>query len=257
MKPEQNLDQHLFSEEEGNHFSPKCFMTKDRKLGIDVGGYVPVRSLSEWMEALQLKEMKKFENNLADKGYLYQCGTDHPVSGIKPKEYCDQCGNTGFSLFDGKKCVHKYKFVGSMWHNEFPNPEPNFKKEVGYPPLKNKVSEAEVPNAHEEQIKKITVWQDKNTLLNKREPQESDFVIEEQEIFNCGEWVSLLKSSFIKNIGEKLSKEFNEVPNVHTNKGLDVNIQDQPILKQIEHYQRLIQDSWHKINKLIRESEEK
>jgi len=55
------------------------------KLGIDVGGHVAVRSLSEWVEALQLKEMKKFEDNLADKGILYQCGTDHPVSGIKPK----------------------------------------------------------------------------------------------------------------------------------------------------------------------------
>lgn len=169
MKPEQNLDQHLFSEEEGNHFSPKCFMTKDRKLGIDVGGHVSVRSLSEWMEALQLKEMKKFEDNLADKGYLYQCGTDHPVSGIKTKDYCDQCGNTGFSLFDGKRCVHKDKIRWKCVAHEFPNPEPN----------------------------------------------------------------------------------------VHINKGLDVNIQDQPILKQIEHYQRLIQDSWHKINKLIRESEEK
>ena len=46
-----NTDMQLFAEVKGDYYSPSCHMTKDRKLGISVGGYVIVKSLREWHKA--------------------------------------------------------------------------------------------------------------------------------------------------------------------------------------------------------------
>jgi len=47
--PKENTDIHLFYEDENDEgYSPSCHMTTDRRLGIQVGGFVSVRSLREW-----------------------------------------------------------------------------------------------------------------------------------------------------------------------------------------------------------------
>ncbi len=47
-----NPDTPLFSEVDEDYYSPSCHMTKDRTLGINVGGAVIVKPLREWFQAL-------------------------------------------------------------------------------------------------------------------------------------------------------------------------------------------------------------
>ena len=55
--PVENTDTHLFYEDPKDEgYSPSCHMTKDRKLGIQVGGHVIQKPLRDWHEqAYQLK----------------------------------------------------------------------------------------------------------------------------------------------------------------------------------------------------------
>jgi hypothetical protein len=46
--PMKNTDTELFYEIDGDYYSPSCHMTKDKKLGINVGGTVIVKPLQEW-----------------------------------------------------------------------------------------------------------------------------------------------------------------------------------------------------------------
>jgi hypothetical protein len=47
-----NTDKELFREVKGDFYSPSCHMTKDRALGINVGGYVCVKPLTQWFALL-------------------------------------------------------------------------------------------------------------------------------------------------------------------------------------------------------------
>lgn len=271
MRPEQNLDQHLFSEEEGNHFSPKCFMTKDRKLGIDVGNVesVSVLSLSEWYQARvdnniykqNVSRLSRFlsehprwrlevwgknpitiainvinhleflENNkymARDSDKLSE--TEVPFKVSKPQEYCDQCGNTGFSLFDGKKCVHtKYGINMDRGIKTTNNPD---------------VLRHNIPKSKENNVFNNSQYL---VVVNNDEDSKGEF-----------NDIIVYSKNPIKEVHRITLRDIPpREPNVHINKGLDVNIQDKPISEQIKHHQRQITDAWHRILKLIRESEEK
>lgn len=47
-KPMKNTDTELFREVEGDHYSPSLHKTESGGIGIDIGGYVIVRSLRSW-----------------------------------------------------------------------------------------------------------------------------------------------------------------------------------------------------------------
>ncbi len=48
--PCENTDTELFSVSDEDYALASCFMTKDKLLGINVGGYVMVKSLRAWHE---------------------------------------------------------------------------------------------------------------------------------------------------------------------------------------------------------------
>jgi len=50
IKSCKNTDKNLFEEIDGEYYSPSCFMTEDRTLGINVGGFVIVKTLRDWFE---------------------------------------------------------------------------------------------------------------------------------------------------------------------------------------------------------------
>jgi hypothetical protein len=86
-KPVENTDTHLFYEDHSDEgYSPSCHMTKDRKLGIQVGGHVIVMPLRSWhhlqkekeelerqmyspnmSKALQIKKLQKENEELQNK----------------------------------------------------------------------------------------------------------------------------------------------------------------------------------------------
>lgn len=61
-KPLKNTDTELFREVEGDHYSPSLHKTELGGIGIDVGGYVIVRSLRSWHELDQKNEKLESEN---------------------------------------------------------------------------------------------------------------------------------------------------------------------------------------------------
>ena len=67
MRAAQNTDTHLFSEIEDDYYSPSCRMTKERTLGINVGGKVIIRSLREWFKALDEPILSDSEFNEVQK----------------------------------------------------------------------------------------------------------------------------------------------------------------------------------------------
>jgi hypothetical protein len=76
-----NTDKELFSEVEGDFYSPRCHMTQDRALGINVGGYVYVQKLSQWVDLiareLPLKErIGELEFNTTSLHQDYQSKVD-------------------------------------------------------------------------------------------------------------------------------------------------------------------------------------
>jgi len=64
-KTAQNTDIHLFYQDENDPgYSSSCYMTKDKRLGIQVGGYVTEMTLKQW-KALE-KERDKLKEKYKD-----------------------------------------------------------------------------------------------------------------------------------------------------------------------------------------------
>ena len=60
-EPIENTDTKLFRENESDYYSASCHMTKDRRLGINVGGTVIEASLKDWHLAASKLEQKDKE----------------------------------------------------------------------------------------------------------------------------------------------------------------------------------------------------
>lgn len=59
----ENTDNHLFYDDDNIGYSSSCHMTKNKTLGINVGGYVIVKTLREWHNLANIDFRKNKNKN--------------------------------------------------------------------------------------------------------------------------------------------------------------------------------------------------
>lgn len=107
-----NTDKEIWRKEENNYYSPSIHITKDKGVGINVGGKVFVKPIEEWHKLAQSQECSCEKPNYG-LGHCFNFGKPIP----EPK--CEHI--PGKSEWDGG---NKYTFYKKCGESLEPNPKP-------------------------------------------------------------------------------------------------------------------------------------